>query len=124
MESHAQSCEHLTADDWKEAFAAHPKIGEEKETVSSGQAQRWSRQEQSSVATTSPHVRNALQLKNEEYYSRFGYIFIVCASGKPAEEILSLLTERLRNDPVREPEIAAGEQKKITRLRLQKLIGA
>ena len=124
LDAHVQSCERLTAEDWKEAFAAHPQIGEHKETVSSGQAQRWSRQEQSSVVAFAAPQRKALQLKNGEYYSRFGYMFIVCASGKSAEEILAMLRERLHNDPARELELAAAEQNKITQLRLQKLIGA
>lgn len=123
VELHIETCESLTSDDWKEAFAAHPKIGEEKDTIASGQAQRWSQQEQSAAATASLQERNALQRRNQEYHERFGYIFIVCASGKSAEEMLTMLTERLRNDPARELLVAAGEQKKITQLRLQKLIG-
>ena len=124
LDQHAASCESLTPEDWKEAFAAHPKIGEEKDTISSGQAQRWSQQEQSGAAAASLQVRSALQRRNQEYHERFGYIFIVCASGKSAEEMLTMLTERLRNEPGRELQIAAEEQKKITQLRLQKLIGA
>ena len=76
------------------------------------------------AATTSLPVRNALQRRNEEYHERFGFIFIVCASGKSAEDMLAVLSERLHNEPARELEIAAAEQKKITQLRLQKLIGA
>lgn len=124
LDRHATSCERLTPDDWKEAFAAHPKIGEEEDTIISGQAQRWSKQEQSEAAIAPRQVRNALQRGNQEYHERFGYIFIVCASGKSAEEMLMALTERLRNDPAHELEVAAGEQKKITQLRLRKLIGA
>ena len=124
LDQHTASSERLAAEDWKEAFAAHPKIGEDRDTISSGQAQRWSQQEQSAAAVASLQVRNALQRRNQEYHERFGYIFIVCASGKSAEEMLAMLTERLRNDPARELEVAAGEQRKITRLRLQKLIGA
>jgi len=124
LDQHTASWERLTSGDWKEAFAAHPKIGEEKDTISSGQAHRWSEQEQSAAATASLQVRNALQRRNQEYHERFGYIFIVCASGKSAEEMLAMLTDRLRNDPAHELEVAAEEQKKITRLRLQKLIGA
>jgi OHCU decarboxylase len=123
FEQHRASCEKLRGDDWREAFAAHPKIGEQKDAISSGQAQRWSQQEQSRTAIAAPQVRNELQRRNQEYHERFGYIFIVCASGKSAEEMLAILTERLRNDPARELESAAGEQKKITQLRLQKLIG-
>jgi len=121
---HLATCDHLSQEDWKEAFAAHPKIGEEKETITSGQAQRWSQQEQAGAADASLQTRNALQRRNQEYYERFGYIFIVCASGKSAEEMLAILSERLRHDPAPELVVAAEEQKKITQLRLQKLIGA
>ena len=124
LDQHATIYASLTPEDWKEAFAAHPKIGEEKNSISSGQAQRWSQQEQSAAATTSLPLRNALQRRNEEYHERFGFIFIVCASGKSAEEMLALLSQRLGNDPAHELELAAAEQKKITQLRLQKLIGA
>jgi OHCU decarboxylase len=124
LDRHAANSELLTPADWKEAFAAHPKIGEQRDTISSGQAQRWSQQEQSEAGRASLQVRNALQRRNQEYHERFGYIFIVRASGKSAEEMLAMLTERLRNDRARELEIAAAEQKKITELRLQKLVGA
>lgn len=123
LDQHTAACEGLTPDNWKEAFAAHPKIGEDRDTISSGQAHRWSQQEQSAAATAPLQVRNALQRRNQEYHERFGYIFIVCASGKSAEEMLTMLTERLRNDPERELQAAAGEQRKITKLRLKKLIG-
>lgn len=121
---HMATSDHLSQEDWKEAFAAHPKIGEEKETIASGQAQRWSQQEQAGAAIASLQTRNALERSNQEYHERFGYIFIVCASGKSAEEMLAMLNERLRSDPARELLVAAEEQKKITQLRLQKLIGA
>jgi len=124
LDQHAAISSGLTAEEWKEAFAAHPKIGEEKDTISSGQAQRWSQQEQSAASSASIQIKNALQRRNQEYYERFGYIFIVCASGKSAEEMLAILTERLGNDPARELAVAAEEQTKITQLRLQKLIGA
>ena len=123
VDQHAATCARLTADDWKEAFAAHPKIGEEKDTISSGQAQRWSQQEQSGASNASIQTKNALQRRNQEYYERFGYIFIVCASGKSAEEMLNILSERLQNDPAHELAVSAEEQKKITQFRLQKLIG-
>ena len=124
LDQHGATSARLAADDWKEAFAAHPKIGEEKDTISSGQAQRWSQQEQSGASCASIQIKNALQRRNQEYYERFGYIFIVCASGKSAEQMLATLTERLGNDPSRELAVAAEEQKKITQLRLQKLLGA
>lgn len=112
----------LTAQDWNEAFAAHPRIGE-KRAGDDEQAQRWSEQEQLATAITAIDVRQRLRQRNEDYYSRFGYIFIVCATGKSAEEMLTILEARIHNDPNRELEIAASEQGKITQLRLQKLIG-
>jgi OHCU decarboxylase len=111
----------LAVDDWKEAFAAHPRIGETR--VRGGEhAQRWSQQEQAAAAISSSEVQGKLQQQNEEYYSRFGYIFIICATGKSAEQVLALLKERLQNDPAAELKIAAGEQRKITLLRLQKMM--
>ena len=111
----------LTDEDWKEAFAAHPKIGETR--VRGGDnAQRWSQQEQSAAAISSLETHRRLEQRNEEYYSRFGYIFIICATGKSAEEVLSALAQRLKNDPAAELQIAASEQRKITLLRLQKMM--
>jgi 2-oxo-4-hydroxy-4-carboxy-5-ureidoimidazoline decarboxylase len=68
-------------------------------------------------------IRDRLGKANRDYEARFGYIFIVCATGKTAAEILGLITQRLTNDPVTELAVAAEEQRKITRLRLAKLLG-
>lgn len=95
--------------DWLEAFRAHPKIGEADTP------------EQAGMKTADPITVDALARLNEEYLSRFGYIFIVCASGKSGEEMLSLLESRMHNSPDEELRVAAGEQSKITRLRLDKL---
>jgi OHCU decarboxylase len=103
----------LTPADWREAFAAHPRIGE-----TSGS--RWSQQEQSGAASAQAAVLAELAEANREYERRFGHIFIVCATGKTAEEMLGLLRARLSNDPETELKVAAEEQRKITRLRLQK----
>lgn len=103
--------------DWLEAFSSHPQIG--------GQStNRWSAHEQSGVATATETVLDRLATKNREYESRFGYIFIVCATGKSADEMLEMLERRITNDPDRELPIAAEEQRKITRLRLEKLLVA
>jgi OHCU decarboxylase len=111
----------LAPADWLDAFAAHPRIGErvEREAVAE---RNWSTQEQSGVATATHRVLDRLATKNRDYESRFGYIFIVCATGKPADDMLTMIEQRLTNDPDRELRIAAEEQRKITRLRLQKLI--
>lgn len=118
-----ESWSSLTEADWLEAFRAHPKIGEKKAaTIQSSQAQSWSAQEQSGVAAASDNTIAELARKNREYEDRFGFIFIVCATGKSSQQMLELLTARLHNELENEIRIAAEEQSKITRLRLQKLL--
>ena len=113
----------LSEADWLEAFRAHPKIGEKKAaTEQSQQAQSWSAQEQAGVASASASTVGELADRNRDYENRFGFIFIVCATGKTSEEMLDLLKGRLPNDTTTEIRIAAEEQSKITRLRLEKLI--
>ena len=113
----------LSEADWLEAFRAHPKIGEKKAATSqSQQAQNWSSQEQAGVAAASAKIAEELAQGNREYESRFGYIYVVCATGKSAGEMVAILKERLENDPSTELRVAAGEQAKITRLRLEKLL--
>jgi OHCU decarboxylase len=113
----------LSGEDWLEAFRAHPKIGEKKAAaIQSAQAQGWSAQEQSESQKTTDANKVALTQANRAYEERFGFIFIICASGKTGEEILAALKDRLANDPDDELRVAAEEQRKITQLRLQKLI--
>ncbi|HKP38511.1 MAG TPA: 2-oxo-4-hydroxy-4-carboxy-5-ureidoimidazoline decarboxylase [Pyrinomonadaceae bacterium] len=113
----------LSDQDWLEAFRAHPKIGERKAATAQSQtAQNWSAQEQAKTAEAGADVMSDLARGNREYEQRFGFIFIVCASGKTAEEMLAMLNRRLANDAPAELRIAAEEQKKITRLRLEKLL--
>ena len=113
----------LNRDDWLEAFRSHPKIGEKKtaETVSA-QARQWSGQEQAGVNTASTETTNALATLNHAYEQKFGFIFIICATGKTSDEMLAALRERLDHDPAEELPIAAAEQCKITELRLKKLL--
>src|SRR5262245_37823029 len=101
--------------DWLEAFAAHPKIGERP-------ASAWASAEQSGASSAPQDVIERLAAGNRAYEARFGYIFIVCATGKSAGEMLTILEQRLTNDPDEELHIAAEEQRKITRLRLAKLL--
>jgi OHCU decarboxylase len=109
--------------DWLEAFSRHPKIGEKAAAKpGSAQARSWSEQEQSGASGAGEDVRQALADANREYEKRFGYIFIVCATGKTSEEMLAILRQRLQNGPDTELPIAAEEQRKITRLRLEKLL--
>ena len=113
----------LQTEDWLEAFRAHPKIGEQKAAaVQSEQAQSWSTQEQSGVQDAATETRVALAAGNQEYQARFGFIFIVCATGKSSAEMLAILNGRLQNDPGTELRVAAEEQRKIMRLRLEKLL--
>jgi allantoicase len=105
----------LGPDDWREAFAAHPRIGERK-------ADRFSAGEQSGATGAPSETMAALAATNRQYEERFGHIYIVCATGKSAEEMLSLAQARLGNTPEDELRIAAAEQAKITRLRLLKLV--
>jgi OHCU decarboxylase len=138
--------------DWLEAFAAHPRIGANAEApaatpsglprgvsdssrrgrgpgasaekVDESPRTEWATQEQSGVASAPDDVRARLAASNRDYEARFGYIFIVCATGKSAGEMLALLDGRLTNDPDKELHVAAEEQRKITRLRLAKLLDA
>jgi OHCU decarboxylase len=102
----------LAEADWLEAIGAHPAIGAP-DLV--GLAAR----EQSSVQSASLDTLASLAEANRDYRDRFGWIFLVCARGKTAEEMLSLCRERLHNEPRTELGVAAEEQKKITRLRLE-----
>jgi OHCU decarboxylase len=113
----------LTESDWLEAFRSHPKIGEQKPADKvSEQAQEWSGQEQAGVAAASRETSNTLAALNRAYEFKFGFIFIICASGKTSTQMLAALRERLQHDPTEELPIAAAEQSKITELRLKKLL--
>ena len=105
----------LDRSDWLEAFTHHPRIGEQ--TTNSVAAR-----EQSGVKTADDDIRAQLAQVNRDYEQRFGYIYIVCATGKSAEAMLSIARNRLNNDPSTELAIAAEEQRKITQLRLAKLL--
>ena len=109
--------------DWLEAFRSHPKIGEKKTAQPvAQQSQQWSGQEQAGVNEANRHTIDTLARLNREYEQKFGFIFIVCATGKSADEMLAILLERLPNDTDTELGIAATEQAKITELRLKKLV--
>jgi OHCU decarboxylase len=115
--------ESLEARDWLEAFRSHPKIGEKKaEAVISDESKRWSEAEQSGVRQAAAQTIEALAELNRKYEDKFGYIFIVCATGKSSEEMLAILRSRLENNPDEELCAAAAEQAKITKLRLRKLL--
>lgn len=113
----------LTEADWREAFAHHPKIGDVnalQEKFASTAA--WAAGEQGAVKRASLETLEALAASNTAYEQKFGYIFIVCATGKSAAEMLALLQARLPHEPSQEIHVAMAEQAKITRLRLEKLL--
>ena len=104
------------------AFAAHPRIGD----IASLRAKfastkNWAAGEQAGVEAAGDDVLRELARQNDVYLAKFGYIFIVCATGKSATEMLDVLNSRLPNDLESELEIASEEQVKITLLRLRKL---
>ena len=113
----------LEREDWLEAFSHHPRIGD-REALRKRFATTaaWARAEQQGAAAASEATLDAIADGNQAYERRFGYIFIVCATGKSADEMLTLLRARLANDPAAELENAAREQRAITRLRLEKLL--
>jgi 2-oxo-4-hydroxy-4-carboxy-5-ureidoimidazoline decarboxylase len=110
----------LTEADWLEAFSHHPKIGDRASLAARFPATHdLSSKEQAGVGAAGEDLLTALADANEAYFQRFGFIFIVCATGKSAEEMLALLQSRLGNERAAELRIAAEEQAKITALRLQ-----
>ncbi|PYU02826.1 MAG: 2-oxo-4-hydroxy-4-carboxy-5-ureidoimidazoline decarboxylase [Acidobacteria bacterium] len=109
----------LAESDWLEAFHSHPRIGESSATGST-QSAGWSVEEQRSLGAASDDVKVALAEGNREYEQRFNRIFIVCATGKSALEILEILRRRLRNEQATELHETAEQQRLITHLRLKK----
>jgi OHCU decarboxylase len=109
--------------DWLEAFSHHPRIGESAPAATgSSTARSWSALEQSAVASAGEEARIGLARLNHDYETRFGFIYIVSAAGKSAGELLDLARSRMHNDRDTELRVAAEEQGKITRLRLEKLL--
>ena len=110
-----------TPADWLEAFAAHPRIGSSASN-GTGRASGWSSEEQSAAGKAINAVKKKLADANRLYEEKFGFIFIVCASGRSADEMLAMCEERLGNSATKEIRVAAAEQQKITELRLNKLL--
>lgn len=109
-----------TPADWDEAFAEHPRIGE-RARQEDATARNWSADEQSAAAGDATR-RAQLVEANRRYERRFGRTYIVCATGRSASDILNDIENRMDNEPDAERRIAAQEQRKITRLRLEKLV--
>ena len=112
----------LMPDDWREAFAKHPRIGERAPATATGTERRWSDREQSRAQEGDAAVLAELATANAEYEDRFGHVFLICATGKSADEILANARLRLNNHAERELHVAAEEQRRITHLRLRKLL--
>jgi OHCU decarboxylase len=118
-----QKWQNLRTQDWLEAFDAHPKIGARQGVPQqSTESAQWSNAEQSGTRVATDWVLSELAEANRLYEEKFGYIFIVCATGKSAEEMLDLCRQRLNNSADTELRIAADEQRKITEIRLKKLL--
>lgn len=111
----------LAEEDWLEAFRAHPRIGERK-VAGTGASSAWSRQEQAKVGEADAAVLEALAAVNRRYEEKFGHVFLICATGKSAEEMLRAAEVRVENDAATEIKNAAEEQRKIMLLRLERLI--
>jgi OHCU decarboxylase len=113
----------LDREAWLEAFRSHPRIGERKaEAGQTAREQGWSRGEQAGMDAAAEATRAALAELNRRYEERFGHIYLVCATGRSAEELLAILEHRLQSSPEAEIRVAAEEQAKITVLRLKKLL--
>ena len=107
----------LAPSDWLEAFAAHPRLGER-----GGHAPGSSEREQSRVMASSDTTLAELAAENRRYEARFGHVFLFSAAGHTAVEVLAALQQRMHNEPRREVEVAAEEQRKITRRRLESML--
>ena len=114
--------EGLGLSDWQEAFDSHPRIGEQHAAAATPRSLQWSQGEQSAAAPDRT-ARAALRSANMSYEARFGRIFIVCATGRTAAEMLALLEQRMVNDAATELRVAAEEQRRITQIRLLKWLG-
>lgn len=112
----------LSREDWLQAFSGHPRIGDINSLRAKfASTKAWASAEQSGVQAANEETLQELAACNDLYFDRFGYIFIVCATGKSADEMLTILKSRLANSPEDELPIAAAEQQKITWIRLQKI---
>jgi len=111
--------EKLKASDWLEAFTAHPRIGER-----GGRAPAASNREQKGVMSAREETLAVLAEGNRLYEERFGHVFLISAAGRSAEDVVAALRQRIENDPATELNVAAEEQRKITRLRLKSMLSS
>ncbi|HEX7418363.1 MAG TPA: 2-oxo-4-hydroxy-4-carboxy-5-ureidoimidazoline decarboxylase, partial [Thermoanaerobaculia bacterium] len=134
----------LGSEDWLEAFRAHPRIGQNvilsredgeesgrgkdaphpdsSRSTALGMTKTWTSDEQSGTTGASQETMNALAEGNREYEKKFGHIYLVCATGRTADDMLANLRERMKNGAATELRVAAEEQRRITALRLEKLV--
>lgn len=113
----------LAAGDWLEAFSHHPRIGDvDSLRAKFASTASWCENEQKGVSQATEDVLHQLAALNDDYFEKYGFIFIVCATGKTAEQMLEILQGRMANNKDDELKVAAGEQAKITRIRLEKLV--
>jgi allantoicase len=125
LDSAEEAFASLGRKDWLTIFRSHPAIGAKKaKTKQSATARGWSAGEQSGAQEASHETLAVLAAANEAYEATFGHVFLICATGKSSEEILKSLQQRLGHDAETEMRIAGEEQRKITRLRLEKLLGS
>jgi OHCU decarboxylase len=112
--------ESMRESDWMEAFRAHPRIGERKAVQASAQSSEWSKEEQASVGNAQIDILAELAAGNRRYEELFGFTYIVCATGKSAEDMLSILQRRLANGRDSELKEAAEQQRQILQIRLRR----
>ena len=109
--------------EWREAFSHHPRIGgKDALRAKFAATSAWAQGEQAGAAAADEATLDALAAANAAYEAKFGHIFIVCATGKSAAQMLELLKARIGNGADAEKRIAAAEQAKITKIRLEKLL--
>lgn len=111
-------------EDWMEAIACHPRIGERNAAHASTQSAAWSRQEQSAAGAATSSILSLLAEENARYEEKFGFTYIVCATGKTVEEMLTILRRRLASDRDSELREAAEQQRQIMHIRLEKWLAA
>ena len=114
----------LPESDWREAFDSHPRIGQQHARAATAESLAWSSDEQCAAMSDEDATKLALAEGNRQYEERFGRIFIVCAAGKSAAEILGILNARMKNTAAAELLEAAEQQRQITQLRLRRWLGA
>jgi 2-oxo-4-hydroxy-4-carboxy-5-ureidoimidazoline decarboxylase len=113
----------LSEKDWREAFESHPRIGQQHARAATAESLAWSHEEQRAAAAQEDETKLALAEANRQYEEKFGRIFIVCASGRSAAEILEICNARMKNTAADEMLETAEQQRQVTQLRLRRWLG-